>query len=197
MDIIANLKLLNAKERYHLFNLAIDKKELKIGKHFAKTIENLINVAIPDKHFAAIDYHINWLYAALSIDVLNDNNEHEINNEIFKSNIEDVDLIIVFEKCEGYCIIMIEAKLTDCWTNNQVNSKITRLNTLFDNIQENNIETYFILMSPMKSEGLVIENTKRWLDAKNKPMWIKMESPTLYMLTKSKKESKYWKVKKR
>jgi hypothetical protein len=207
MDIIKNLSLLNSKERFYLFTYATNKGKFELTDEFKNEIYKTIKVKMPNNYFAAIDYHLDWLSAAITKDsdveeAFKNGTEFDNSEGLITGNQEDIDLIIAFEEDSEVTIIMIEAKGVGSWTTKQVSSKKRRLDEIFKKSNERNIYPYLILMSPKESEGLkrkidIINN--RWIDKEtNNYYWIKLKLPSpLYKVGrvgKDEQNRKKWRI---
>ena len=66
--IIERLKMFNRKERDHLMKFALCDKpeEPKISPALWAIVGNSPTMPEPDEMFIGMDYHLNWLYAALA-----------------------------------------------------------------------------------------------------------------------------------
>jgi hypothetical protein len=211
MDIIKNLEKLNAKERYYLITFATDNKTIRLGCEFRKKLGKTIYGEnengepvrlIPEDSFVAIDFHLNWLYAALYYDVLTDDGtEKEVIPDVIKSDQQDIDLLIAYMENGKTMIIMVEAKGTGSWGNGQLNSKIDRLNKIFKQ-SEKNIIPKLVLLSPNEPQRLDIAKSEEgrdrwqnWLNKNdNKPFWVQLEIPKLKKVGKLAQNSKKWKI---
>ena len=104
----------------------------------------------------AMDYHIDWLIAALTrYNGQNEENKtiQNINYKIFGTQ-EDFDFII----CTENTLIFIEAKLSSVWDRKQLDSKIKRLNGMKELFKST--KQYFVLLSPGFQN---IESTKDYV----------------------------------
>jgi hypothetical protein len=195
MDVLNNLEILNSKERFYLFIHAIGTPRLNLSKGFIDSIQQLIKKTIPNDYFSAIDYHLNWLYAATHIDVLKDKYEHDNTKGIIRKNIEDIDLIIAFKENNNTIIIMIEAKATGSWTNAQIQSKLKRLDEIFDSETRKFTIPFLILMSPHPPQNLKSDNAANWTNAEGKFNWIELQIPqNLKMVSLIDKTGLKWKI---
>ena len=85
-----------------------------------------------------MDYHLDWLYAALVITRDGVEGLHAspggpddpVGN--VNANQEDVDFLVAFDDGDVTHIVLIEAKADTGWTNKQMTSKATRLSRIFD-----------------------------------------------------------------
>jgi len=196
MNILKNLDLLNSKERFHLIKKVIGEGRITVSQDFMHDLQNETGLVITQRPFVAIDYHLDWLYAALTVDVETCEQYMSNRDRIIKGNQEDIDCIIAYEDGNKTVIIMIEAKGVTAWKNEQINSKIKRLNEIFKNVSKD-IIPYFILMSPERSRGLKIENGEEWMKSKNTPYWIQLKMPKLKKVQRDTETGEKWRIAKR
>jgi hypothetical protein len=151
------LEVFNRKERYWLIRNCCgngDDLALPLNDGFIDTLagefKELLSIDLKNAWWA-MDYHIDWLIAALTL--YQDKNTHaqEIveckkRKQGIACNIsgtqEDFDFII----CADNTIILIEAKLSSGWDYDQLFHKIDRLERMHELF--NNINKYFVLLSP-------------------------------------------------
>lgn len=144
------LEAFNRKERYWLIrnccgngvDLSLPLSDAIIEK-LTKKFKELLDVDLKNAWWA-MDYHIDWLIAGLTLFQDQDTDKIRNQNEKYKisGTQEDFDFII----CVENKLIFIEAKLSSGWDREQLDSKIERLKgmeTLFQNTEQ-----YFILLSP-------------------------------------------------
>ncbi len=180
MELIQLLKSFNRKERFFLVGQALGKKEFRVSDDFRKIISYKIGIDIPVDAFAAMDYHLDWIYASLycsekgSTNFIADNPNSKLN-----SNQEDVDFIIAFKVDGIYHIILIEAKAESGWTNSQFLSKAERLKFVFGSEKYlwNNVKPYFLITSPRKPVNLQIDALPIYLKRSMDDIWFKLEIP--------------------
>ena len=199
MDIVRNLMLLNAKERFHLFMKLTDSKQLQLGEDFKQAFYEKTKISIPKNAFVAIDYHLTWLYAALTIDVENDTSEQEIDFELITRTQEDMDALIAFKKDGTTYIILIEAKLYCSWGSRQLLSKLKRLDKIFDTCKYP-IQPILILMSPKESKALLknisdeLSSISRWLQ-QDQLHWLSLTAnEPIKKVSTIKQDSTKWKI---
>ncbi|KAF5079260.1 hypothetical protein DSECCO2_131760 [anaerobic digester metagenome] len=143
------LEVFNRKERYWLIRNCCgngDDLALPLGSNFRSKLKDIDGLEDIDFENAwwAMDYHIDWLIAALTLFQDQDANKIRNQNEKYKisGTQEDFDFII----CVENKLIFIEAKLSTGWDREQLDSKIERLKDMEALFQ--NTEQYFILFSP-------------------------------------------------
>ena len=64
-SLIDNLKSFNRKERFYLIGQMLGNPEFRMDDKQLDKISKLIEVKIPREYFAAMDYHLDWIYASL------------------------------------------------------------------------------------------------------------------------------------
>jgi hypothetical protein len=66
-EFLATLDALNRKERYFVFTQATDNAELRLGPTFRRTLSTAVGFEVPESSRAYIDYHIDWIHAAVEL----------------------------------------------------------------------------------------------------------------------------------
>ena len=173
-DLIEILKSFNRKERFFLIAQALGcsncgEPAFSLSDSFRKQLDaniELTNIgaAIPPESgmvFVAMDYHLDWLQAALILAHTSQDEKLEFGNEgeegqIIKGTQEDVDLLVAFKAGEMFHVILVEAKAYSGWTKKQLSSKAARLRTIFGEGGKkwSDVQPYFCVMSPKESERL-------------------------------------------
>ncbi len=134
----------------------------------------------------AVDYHFNWLYAALQVHcrlLKAGARAWDNTSKAVQGNQEDVDLIVV----SGDDVILVEAKY-ERWRGkelDQLASKVARLKLL--NADEdgrvgrspNQVRLHFVLMSPDEPDG---DGMKRLI--RDAPMWVRRQGEETWRWTK-------------
>jgi len=143
-QIIQNLRNFNRKERDHLIKFALSDspEQPQVSKDLWRAIRpknGSKQRPKPSEMFIGMDYHLNWLYAALMVpndyhdgisgqeNCWPDSSEADENGEPIRPNQEDVDLIVAFHANDELYITLIEAKLSSGWDIKQFESKFPRL----------------------------------------------------------------------
>ncbi|TQE98725.1 MAG: hypothetical protein FKY71_12300 [Spiribacter salinus] len=197
-QIIKNLHNFNRKERDHLMKFALSdspsQPQLSKGLWRAIRPENSRRQRPnPDGIFVGMDYHLNWLYAALMLPGTyeQDGMRHQPNQWPeyartqkhakrlpIEGNQEDVDLLVAFTGDKDMLhLALIEAKLTSGWNSKQFRSKVGRLNLIRKAARGQkyagpDIHWQFILASPKPPENGAFSETS----LAEMPRWIKAES---------------------
>jgi hypothetical protein len=167
--LIENLKSFNRKERFYLVGQMLGNPDFRMDDNQLDNISKLIGFTIPRKYFAAMDYHLDWIYASLSLTRNNANdkaykrnfidNEKNVDLQISGTQ-EDVDFLLAFVDHENTThIVMIEAKGDSYFSNAQLDSKNKRFKAIFGN--ENtweNVKPHFLICSPKEPQNVIIED---------------------------------------
>lgn len=205
--LLRMLAKLNSKERFFLVGYALGNREFRLGKDFRKTLGQRLNIKIPSDSFCAMDYHLDWIFAALYGNKHGYDKAHSNADRFVRAQQQDVDLLIAFEGIDTVHLVLIEAKGATAWCNDQSRSKRERLTQIFgkDGNQWSGVRPYFVLTSPRKPVRL---NTVEWppwmLDSSKQPSWIPLPiSSELNAVTRCDvnerrdKDGEYWNIVKR
>ena len=201
-DLIEILESFNRKERFFLIAQALGcsnsgEPAFSLSGSFRKQLNKIfkltnIDVAIPEEPamvFVAMDYHLDWLQAALTLAHSQDEKSKFCNEgkegQVIEGTQRDVDLLVAFKDGETFHLILVEAKAYSDWTNDQLSSKAARLRTIFgeDGKKWNDVQPYFCVMSPKESERLnrgplLSGPLPKWmLDNKGELQWLPLQLP--------------------
>ena len=190
-DLIKILESFNRKERFfliaHALGLHSDSGEpaFSLSDSFREQLSATIDVAIPpdpEKVFVAMDYHLDWLQAALILAHTNQDANSQFSNagEVIEGTQEDVDLLVAFQDSKKFHLILVEAKAYSGWTNKQLSSKATRLRKIFgdDGKKWPGVQPYFYTIGPKESEALDPKPLPGWmLNADGKLQWLPLPLP--------------------
>ncbi|MBM3473446.1 MAG: hypothetical protein FJX75_09275 [Armatimonadetes bacterium] len=166
--IIENLRRLNRKERFHLLQSVLGggspgSDSFTLSDEFRENLGRELGLTVPSDAFAAMDYQLDWIYVALYLALRNPEEGALVpkpDGDWFNSNQEDTDLLVAFECSDepGVChLVLVEAKCETGWTNKQVQSKLSRLQHIHEELQlaENSgVRFHWVATSPERSEGL-------------------------------------------
>jgi hypothetical protein len=150
-QVIRNLHNFNRKERDHLMKFALSESPShpQISKDLWRAIRpdsGKRQRPSPTDMFVGMDYHLNWLYAALVLSAQYEeggidsqpNKWPEAHRGKSKSsagpiqgNQEDVDLLVAFPGKDNILhLVLVEAKLGSGWNSGQFRSKVDRLKAI-------------------------------------------------------------------
>lgn len=184
-NLIDNLKSFNRKERFYLVGQMLGNPDFRMDDKQLDKISKLIDINIPIEYFAAMDYHLDWIYASLFL-TQNDADEAFERNFIEKDGInidyqisgtqEDVDFLLAFVDHENTThIVMIEAKGDSYFSNGQLDSKNKRFKAIFGN--ENtwpNVRPHFLICSPKRPQKVNIEDPAYFIFKSSKLLWLEL-----------------------
>ena len=161
-----------------------------LSDSFRDQLEAKIDVAIPlepELVFVAMDYHLDWLQAALTLAHSQDG-KFQFSNEgdkgpVIEGTQEDVDLLVAFKAGETFHLILVEAKAYSGWTNKQLSSKAKRLRTIFgqDGKKWSDVQPYFWAMGPNdpnESGRLRLQCLPEWMRKNDRKLqWLRLRLP--------------------
>ena len=209
-DLIEILESFNRKERFFLVAQALGcsnsgEPAFSLSGSFREELNKIIEpTAIPEEPamvFVAMDYHLDWLQAALILAHTSQDEKSKFCNEgkegqVIEGTQRDVDLLVAFKDGETFHLILVEAKAYSDWTNDQLSSKAARLRTIFGEdgkkwndvqpyfcVMSPDVQPYFCVMSPKESERLnrgplLSGPLPKWmLDNKGKLQWLPLQLP--------------------
>ena len=174
--IIQNLKRFNSKERYHLIRSAFGNTEFRLGESFREKLRDCLGLNVPEDAFAAMDYHLDWIYASLYLATSQEQPPYRLSSDKEISGTQqDVDLLIAYES-DGIChVVMVEAKGVLPFSNRDLNRKAKRLGVIWgdDGGCWPNAKPHFVIASPRKPEKLTYAEWPSWMLQKNK--WLRLD----------------------
>lgn len=175
--LIQWLRQLNWKERYYLIEHALGTDGFKLSPKFREQLGDEIGFAVPAGAFAAMDYHLDWLYAALKL------SDDGITSDLYTGQTEnvatgtqlDTDLLVVFRQGDETHVVMVEAKAKGSWDNRQICKKVRRLTAIFRHGSNRwpHVTPHWVLMSPRRERKYQMGYWPTWMKkAVEKPYWI-------------------------
>ena len=183
-DLIKLLERFNRKERHFLALQLIGKKKFQLNVGFKECLYNKICVEIPDECvFVAIDYHLDWVLAALEAHKRGDTGG-TFDIELKGTNL-DIDCLIAFPKDECFHLIFLEAKAYpengSGWTNAQMKKKAKRLGEIFgnDGCCYPKVKPHFLMLSPKEpGKRLNIDCWPCWMKKNRQPRHLTWDLPS-------------------
>lgn len=184
-ELINNLKSFNRKERFYLIGQMLGNPEFRMDDKQLDKISKLIGIKIPREYFAAMDYHLDWIYASLYL-TQNNCTDCVKRNFIEKDGIkidyqisgtqEDVDFLLAFVDHENTThIVMIEAKGDSYFSNTQLDSKNKRFKAIFGNESTwPNVKPHFLICSPKRPQKISIEEPAYFIFKSSKLLWLEL-----------------------
>lgn len=177
--LVPYLRRLNRKERYFLVGLALGNREFRLGDGFREQLSDLLGLRVPEDAFVAMDYHLDWLCAAICLAATSgEAGPHPRDPRLIGGTQEDVDLLVAFDDEEESHVVMIEAKGVTAYSNRQFRSKLERLSAVFAMPQARRLVPHFVLVSPARPRYLQHEGCPRWmLDRQGQLAWLPLPIP--------------------
>lgn len=198
-DLINILESFNRKERFFLVAQVLGQEDgagepaFTLHPKFRDELGRKIGVEIPIEAFVAMDYHLDWLQAGLTLARTIQDEVFDFSNdgEVIKGTQEDVDLLVAFRKGDQHHLILVEAKAYSGWTNDQMVSKSNRLREIFgdDGMKNRDVIPHFCLMGP-KPEKLKTETFPEWTKPGGELLCLDLRLPN----TSRRKVERYQKV---
>ena len=181
-DLIELLRRFNRKERYFLVKQSLG--NFTLGYSFRKILGREIDLEIPSDAFVAMDYHLDWLAAALRKWKCGNNNTVFGNpaQSVVTGTQQDIDLLIAFKNDAHYYVVLVEAKGVSGWNNAQMLSKANRLKQIFgfDGDCFEKVTPHFCLISPRRPQNLKTREWPKWMkrNEDKKPCnWLELDFP--------------------
>lgn len=205
-ELMRTIEAFNRKERFFLFSYATGNNDrgLTLSSEFRSRLGKEIGLTVPPEARGYLDYHIDWLHAAVLLARDPDSGLNRPNWEpgtqepelkptipwVSTGSQEDIDLVVAFERDGVTWLVLIEAKAETNWTNKQVRSKAERLRHIFGGGEldpASRIQPVFCLMSPRRPGRLAPIDGEQWpawmlrppttLGAKPDFAWLKLPVP--------------------
>jgi len=180
MGLLYNLRAFNRKERFFLVGMALGNLQFMLCEQFRHQVNKTLHIEIPEDAFAAMDYHLDWIYASLFL-AFNDSNEKVFSNVdgLITATQEDIDFLIGYQDEDKYHLILLEAKGVMGFTNRQLQSKIQRLRDIFGDYGDKYPEVipYFAIISSKKPIGIRTVGWPSWVLRDGEIPWIEMPIP--------------------
>ena len=204
--LIENLQIFNRKERFAVIQNVYGNESdvVTLCEPFRKKLYKSLDedIPVPNSVFLATDYHLDWIEVAL---VRTENNKISLGTP-FKSpsssintNQQDIDLLVAFNSTvNGECLtdlVLIEAKAYTGWNNDQLHSKVERLQKIFED--ENGrkycsiARPWLVLMSPKKSNKVEHDYWPTWMKPYGDPRWLIYNLPYREKITRCKEDGKW------
>jgi hypothetical protein len=205
LGLPAVLAAFNRKERYYLFAAAtggLGETEVHgPSVSLAATFRDAVAAALgenwrPPAHaWAAVDYHLDWLHAALQwwagatgpgrVDHLPTAPGGPTEAKAVTGTQEDGDLVAAWQDGERTRLLVVEAKAYGAWSNGQAASKLARLRTIYDAARNvaPGLTLRWLLASPTPPGKLDATLWPDWALQDGKPAWMPLPVPALRVAT--------------
>ncbi|WP_162238948.1 hypothetical protein [Methylobacterium sp. Leaf85] len=183
MTLAEALQRFNRKERHWLVRDALGETSRRLDCNFLKRVEAAVRCR--DSTFSAdpaawwaIDFHIDWLVAALHAHCSPDAATARQSNgdRRVTGSQQDIDLVVV----SGTTLILIEAKGVGSWRGAGLDQKIGRLAALTPSVFGadgllGDVRTHFLLCSPGPAPSLDVTPWPSWTLVDGRPLHIPMK----------------------
>ncbi|MFC2056008.1 hypothetical protein ACFLTO_00330 [Chloroflexota bacterium] len=176
-NIIENLTAFNRKERFYLVGTALGNKDFRLSTQFIDDIEKMFDLIIPDNYFSAMDYHLDWIYASLTLSNGETDLVYPNQERIIHASCEDIDFLVAYKYKNDCHIILLEAKGVTLFSNKQLQSKIARLMQIFGRNGTNwpQVIPHFAIVSPKEPQRIKHNNWPNWAKPEGKVKWIPLQ----------------------
>jgi len=201
--LVPHLRRFNRKERFFLVGLALGNEAFRLGHEFRQKLSEVLGLSIPDDAFVAMDYHLDWLFAAIYLAAASSPpGPYPRNSRLLTGTQEDIDLLVAFDGDKHSHIIMMEAKGVTSYSNRQFESKVARLSTMFTIPQAERVIPHLVLVSPMRPRYVRYDTCPPWMFGKDSQVaWVQLPMPSdmlkIVRCTENgapNSQGKYWKV---
>ncbi|MFM0140405.1 hypothetical protein [Caballeronia grimmiae] len=178
------LSKFNAKERFALIQRILGVHFLPHGDLLKEVIGEGF-IPKPEEVFCAMDFHLDWLYAALMNKEFVEGKAFPFESGAITGKQQDVDFVLCFtDKARKEThLLLIEAKGYGSWDTAQIESKFNQYRAMkaaFD--QNSDVKPRFILMSPVNPFEHPTPHNQKFREAvmaftefSAPPMWVKLE----------------------
>ena len=202
--IIQNLREFNRKEQFYVIGMCLSNPDFSLGSAFREKLGKRLRLNVPEDAFAAMDYHLDWIYASLLLSNGPDASGIHLKGDEITVTSEDTDFLVAFEDEGIFHILMIEAKGDSAFSNSQLRSKANRLCGIFGKHggKWNGVIPHFALMSPYRpTKRLNCDEWPKWMHPGGEVEWMELQMPeSLKKVTRCEKDGKpsikgkYWKT---
>ena len=191
------LSAFNRKERFFLTTQAagllehaeIHGASLPLSPAFRHRLGAELGLDVPPHAFAATDYHLSWLHAALSwwggtaqphqagdFPATTDSTQAAL----VDGSQEDLDLLICWQDQQGLFIVAVEAKAYGAWSNSQMTSKVARLERTRTAAEHIDLQFRLVLTSRREPQHLDTDAWEAWAAGPDgNPLFIPLSAPGL------------------
>ncbi len=178
--VIENLRQFNRKERFYLVGTALGNPKFKLGQDFRSRLQSKLDLEVPEAAFAAMDYHLDWIYASVFLASQSEAKPRYKNTGEITATSEDIDFLIAYQEGEYCHIILAEAKGDSAFSNKQLGDKACRLKQIFgeDGRKWAGVIPHSALMSPYRpTKRLNHKCWPDWMHPDGKFKWVELRLP--------------------
>ncbi|MDI6894822.1 MAG: hypothetical protein QME70_09500 [Bacillota bacterium] len=140
----------------------------------------MLGLFIPEDAFVAMDYHLDWLFAAIHLAATSGApGPHPRDSRLITGTQEDIDLLVAFDTDRESHVIMLEAKGVTAYSNRQFQSKVARLSAVFAAPQAERVVPHLVLVSPVMPRCLRYEGCPAWIFGEDGRLaWLQLPVPS-------------------
>ena len=188
-SVLTWLERLNYKERCYLFQRVTG--GITLGEDMRQTLSKAFLVEVPRKVAVYIDYHLDWLHAALEAAKSGTADGGTFCNSagVATGTQRDVDLLVAFQGVNAVHLLMLEAKLKGGWNPGQLAGKLDRLTAIFGKAgglyKDQGILPHFGLVSPDMPPKELNSGRPGWMTVNGILPWIPMPTSNRYVVYRS------------
>ena len=180
LRLIECLSAFNRKERYYVVRKLLGNASHPPAPSFRHELGSELDLTIPADPWWAMDYHLDWMYAALVL--ARDNAPERVyeHTGIIRAQQEDMDLLLAYDDGDTTHLIFVEAKGVTGYSNQQMTSKMDRLAQIFgqDGKAWPGVTPHLVLLSPKPpSNKLKMQAWPQWAAPRGEFAWIPLCIP--------------------
>jgi hypothetical protein len=187
-ELLSALRSLNRKERYLLLQWVLDRPGFPLGDAFRMKLEEACEVDLSGEAVVAMDYHLDWLYAALrwARDDLVPGQELPRDDgddppRLITGSQEDVDLLVAIAGPKGTTTLLLcEAKAYSPKDDAQLRHKVERLRAILgeDGQSFPGVVPRFVLLGPKPPAAGITKGWPAWMTrTDSSPYFVPLPAP--------------------
>lgn len=176
-SFVDSLRAFDSHERGILLQWAMG-ADFALSSRLRTDLGRALRLDVPDRAFVAMDYTLDWLYAA-TLQFTSPDAQMPLPwpaDGMLRASIEDIDLVVAWQD-ERPRLVLLEAKGFTGWTNKQLLSKVTRLGAIFDERLRAAIDVHLVLVGPKYSHGVDTSSWPLWLLNEKRYHFLTIPSP--------------------
>ncbi len=163
-------------ERYYLLAGVLGMPQFTLGDSFRKKLASLFAAEIPRDAFVAAAYHLDWLYAALT--VLSDPGAqmYPYQQRFLTASPEEIDLLVAYPEADKYHLVFLEARAAVPFSHEQLRSRLVHLAAALQLNSRKSplIVPHFALVSPRQPPRLDYADWPSWACPDGKVKWLEL-----------------------
>jgi hypothetical protein len=193
LGLAATLAAFNRKERFSLWQEAttdgvdyeLTGPGLRLSDSFRGRLSAITGFDVPASAWAAVDYHLSWLHAALHWQAglawpgqqpPYATTTGEEGAPWVTGNQEDIDLVVAWTQLGEPHLVLVEAKGYSAWSTKQASSKIPRINAILQATPAPP-KAPLVLTSPRRPQKLSTEGWPDWAKPSGHALWMPLGVP--------------------